>query len=301
MRCLRCSNEIAPGLDTCPQCGAARPPLPPTFAQAELEFLRLAAAYRAGRIDQAAFRHELGRLSVQDERGVIWALANDGRWHWYSSEGWVQADPPPLVVAPAAVAPRAGAQRQARRPRLARLVLGCGGLVVLALALLALTGVLGYGEYQTTPLLVEGAAPAEGAPPAYPLSAGQQAVVDRLGYPQSFTLLFFQEAGEDVRLETWSYYGAGTEFTFRNGELMSETALDLSVGQLEPLPYRPDSFVAYMSLDQVVAAAGLDRYLIIPVEKAMVDKAQVYLAEQLAFGLQDGELVSVETLALESE
>jgi hypothetical protein len=48
-------------------------------------------------------------------------------------------------------------------------------------------------------------------------------------------------------------------------------------------------------------SAGLDRYLIIPVEKAMVDKAQVFLAEQLTFGLQDGELVSVETLALESE
>jgi hypothetical protein len=182
---------------------------------------------------------------------------------------------------------------------------GCAALIVVVIGLVALTVVLGRQEYASTPFLVEKASIRVEPPPPVPLSSAQGDVLARLGPPESFTILFYQEAEggsvRDARYETWSYFTAGTEFSFLNGELVGETPLDIAVSELVPLPYRPELFSAYMSLDQIVAATGLGRHLIIPVEKELMEDAQVYFADQLTFGLKGDELVFVETLPLEME
>lgn len=106
----------------------------------------------------------------------------------------------------------------------------------------------------------------------------------------------------DVRFETWSYYTSGLEYTFINGEQVAEDSLEIELlGELAPIPYRPEQFVAYMSLDEVIASAGLETYLVVPLEKELVEDGEVYYADELTFGLKNDELLYVEALALEIE
>jgi hypothetical protein len=65
------------------------------------------------------------------------------------------------------------------------------------------------------------------------------------------------------------------------------------------MPYRPEQFVAYMSLEELIAAAGLETYLVVPLEKELVEGGEVYYADELTFGLKNDELLYVEALALE--
>lgn len=91
-------------------------------------------------------------------------------------------------------------------------------------------------------------------------------------------------------------------YTFINGELTGEDELDISeIGKLAPMPYDPEQFRAYMSLDEVLAAAGLDTYLGIPLEKEFLKNGDLYYGESLTFGLVGGELRYLEALALIEE
>jgi hypothetical protein len=302
MRCRHCGTD-SPGYTTCPHCSAPLAQLLPPFDQAERRFIALHDRHRTGQVDARQYQSELRQLSVRDAQGAYWSLAPDGRWLRHGPEGWVPADPPHRPLPP----PAEPSPRQAPRTRRRWLwpAVGCAALVVVAAGLLILTLVLGRQEYASTPLLVEEAPVRVEAPAPVPLSPAQEDVVARLGPPESFTILFYQEpvgsSMRDARYETWSYFTAGTEFSFLDGELVQEIPLDISVSELAPLPYRPELFSAYMSLDQIIAATGLGRHLMIPVEKELAQDAQVYFADQLTFGLQGNELVFVETLPLEVE
>ncbi|MGD2048040.1 MAG: zinc ribbon domain-containing protein [Chloroflexota bacterium] len=300
MKCTRCGTELAPGVVTCPQCGAARPQLPRRFTQLEQRFVSLDNAYQSGRLDRQVYQAELDKLVLQDEFGVIWALSSEGRWYWYN-DGWVRGDPPSLESTGSTITfPKT-------RGRWLWPTVGCGCLtLLLVVAAVATVAWLGYEEYKSSPMLVEEMSSGGDVSAGYTLSAVQQDLVKQQGYPESFAILFYQEESsdgslEDIRYETWSYYSAGTEFTFLNGQLIDEGALNLEVSDLVPLTYQPEQFTLAMNLDEVIATAGLDRYLVIPVDEIMVEDAQVYFAEQLTFGLKEDELVFVETLALEVE
>jgi hypothetical protein len=54
-----------------------------------------------------------------------------------------------------------------------------------------------------------------------------------------------------------------------------------------------------MDLQQVIAAAGLDSFLVVPLEKELVAGGEVYYADRLTFGLKDDELCYLEALALD--
>lgn len=143
-----------------------------------------------------------------------------------------------------------------------------------------------------------------GAP--LPLSNDQQRVRAERGDPEAFLILFYEETLEDgtigdVRTETWSYYTGGIEYTFINGVLEAQAAIEAGIGELTPAAYQPEQFQATMSLEEVLAVAGLDSFLLVPLEKELVDGGEVYYADRLAFGLQDGELRYLEALALEVE
>jgi hypothetical protein len=141
----------------------------------------------------------------------------------------------------------------------------------------------------------------------YQLSAEQSSLVSEIGYPESFILLFYEEEAVDgslqpVRLETWEYYSAGESYTFLNGELDSSDSLDVgSLGSLAALPYVPEQFAANMSRDDVLLAAGVEDFIVVPLEKEYLESGDLYYADSLAFGLVDGELRYLEALALVEE
>jgi hypothetical protein len=166
---------------------------------------------------------------------------------------------------------------------------------------LAALGWIGYDVQRFTPRILEGIEVSVAAPPEYGLTADQQETLTALGPPQSFSILFYQDAMEDgsvydVRMETWTYYDAQTQITFVDGSRVAHDPLIVEVGIVQPVPYRPEQFTGGMTLAQVLAAASLDTYLMVPLEKELLPQGEVYYADQLTFGLKDGELRYIESL-----
>ena len=279
--------------------------LPPTFQALETRLTDLQARYGRGELDANAYQAEVHGLTVQDEAGQNWWLGGEaGAWHYWDGSEWVRGMPPaagqPAAAAPAAVAPAPKAKRS-RRP----LVLGCGVGVLVVAVLAAIFLIGGWQAYQQEPKIVEGIVPEALELASYALTTGQNNVIDRLGYPEAFAILFYEEESGDgsfseVRFETWSYYTSGLEYTFINGEQVAEDPLEIELlGELVRIPYRPEQFVAYLSLDEVIISAGLETYLVVPLEKELVKDGEVYYADELTFGLKNDELLYVEALALE--
>jgi len=126
------------------------------------------------------------------------------------------------------------------------------------------------------------------------------------GPPDAFVILYFDEVAADgsiqaSSLEQWTYYRDGVEFSFADDQLIAEDPVNLQPGsEAEPVPYDPEHFSAYMSLEEVVAAAAVQEYLGGPVD-LMVEDGEMYVADRLMWGLKDDELRYVEAVALEVE
>ena len=73
------------------------------------------------------------------------------------------------------------------------------------------------------------------------------------------------------------------------------------IGTIDPLPYFPEQFGAYMSLDEVISAAAIDTYAEIPVEDEFIQGGVLYFANSLSFGLKDDQLVYLEAIALTAQ
>jgi hypothetical protein len=178
--------------------------------------------------------------------------------------------------------------------------------VVLACLSGTILFVLMRTAYLQSPRAVTISSPAEPGELVYTLSQPQQQTVDQLGYPDAFTIYFYQahlEAGSDQgsRFETWSYYEEGLMFTFMDGEQVSQVTIPVLPDKFLPLPYQPEQFSTFMSLDRLKISTGIKEYVIQPIEPEIVQGAQVMYAEQLAFGMKYDRLVYVEALALTEE
>lgn len=107
------------------------------FEQAERRFKELQDQYDRGELGEDAFRVEVAKLLLRDERGAFWMLDTDaGTWFYNRGEGWLPGDPRaerPLEAAQ----PRA----RGRHPALAMVL----GAVLLALLALAVALVLRQG------------------------------------------------------------------------------------------------------------------------------------------------------------
>jgi hypothetical protein len=179
---------------------------------------------------------------------------------------------------------------------------GCllGALILAAVVLLAGAYLWMYMDY-TGPTLARVARPAE--PPSqapYALSSEQQQVVEELGYPESFTLLFYQDLDEqnmfyDIRFESWHYAAAGRDIVFANGEKISDEAVVYGEA-LVATPYRPEQFGASMRLKDVLASTGITEYVRTAADPALVASGEIYVASQLTFGMKAGRLMTVETV-----
>jgi hypothetical protein len=184
------------------------------------------------------------------------------------------------------------------------------GLVIFVLIILISAGLYlyaGWLGYQESPKRVEVDVPATSKPESYTLSSDQESSLLSYGYPEGFTILFYEEETpsqgiQTVRLETWDYYTKGTGLTFINGELTAEDPLKISeIGPIDPLPYSPDQFKAYMSLDEAISVTGIDTYIEIPVEDEFIEDGVLYFANSLSFGLKDDQLMYIEAIALTNQ
>jgi hypothetical protein len=180
------------------------------------------------------------------------------------------------------------------------------GLVIFTLILLAGAGIYlyaGWLGYQEAPKRVEVKDPSSSSYTGYSLSPDQESSLLSHGYPESFTILFYEEETssqgmQTVRLETWDYYTQGIGLTFINGNLVSEDPIQWdSQDPVVSPPYTPDQFSAFMTLAEVIASAGLETYIEVPLNKELMDKGTLYYGESLSFGLQNDQLVYIEALA----
>jgi hypothetical protein len=182
--------------------------------------------------------------------------------------------------------------------------------VILPLILIIAAGFYlyaGWLEYQESPMSIEVLEGPMQTERTYSFSQDQEDQLVIYGFPEGFTILFYEEETLDggvqsVRLETWDYYTQGIGLTFENGDLTAEDKIEIeSIGNLEPLPYSPDQFSAFMSLNEVIAAAGIDNYVEIPLDKEFLEGGVSYFAKALTFGLKDNELLYLEALAIHSQ
>ena len=145
--------------------------------------------------------------------------------------------------------------------------LGCFGWgivisLVLFIGLATVVGalaLLGIRDINQSPLEISELLPFP-KPSEYSLSSEQQDLRSQLGAPDHFTILFYEDdfGGTSTRMETWIYSQLGKSFTWLNGSLESEESIPVLSGEVLPLPYFPEQFTAYMSLEEVIGAAGID-------------------------------------------
>ncbi|MBU7004762.1 MAG: hypothetical protein HXS50_04295 [Theionarchaea archaeon] len=172
--------------------------------------------------------------------------------------------------------------------------------VLVVLLVLLIFFYLSWVEYKASPKLFGEIDPCQPPPDAYKLSANQSSILSQIGHPDSFQILFF--GGEsngnrvEVRLETWTYYSLGREISFLDGEMISDEVVEDEIGSPIEIPYRPEQFAAFMNLEEIIVAAGIEEYLVVPMEPGLVKGGEIIYAEELAFGLRDGELLYVETM-----
>ena len=185
--------------------------------------------------------------------------------------------------------------------------LGCGCLVFVIIIIVGAFLYAGWLGYKEAPMIVEVQESSPQLQDPYTLSSAQEEQLFTYGYPEAFTILFYEEettsgGAAPVRLETWDYYTQGIGLTFINGELTAEDVIEIdNVGSLDPLPYYPEQFSAFMSLEEVIAAAGIDSYVEIPLEKDFLEGGVSYFANSLTFGLKNDELLYIEALALTTD
>lgn len=196
------------------------------------------------------------------------------------------------------------AQTRPQRMKTARILICFLGIVLLALGGYLY---LGWRSFQEAPKLITIPKSGGQITEPYQLSSAQEDVLFSRGYPDAFTILFYEEEtvggpAQTNRLESWDYYNQGIGLTFLNGELTAEDPIEGSgVQSVDPLPYFPEQFAAFMSFEEVIAAAGLETYVEIPLDKDLMTDGQLYYGPALAFGIQDNQLRYLEVLALSQD
>jgi len=78
------------------------------FQEAEKTYKELAAQHSSGKLNDAAFEAEVGKLRMQDDQGRWWQIGvQTGEWYMHDGQKWNKAKPPTPAPAPtvAPVAP----------------------------------------------------------------------------------------------------------------------------------------------------------------------------------------------------
>jgi hypothetical protein len=183
--------------------------------------------------------------------------------------------------------------------------LTCLGGIVLVLmcgvAALIAAWFLGINQFQNSPRLVEDFSFPGQPRTGYLFSDQQKEWIIEHGYPPAFTILFYQEEAPDggvwhVRQEIWYYFDSDQQVTFLNGGFVAVEPSVLTGGKAQ-WGYHPDMFTMFMSRAQLAQATGINDWMIVPVEDALVPDAEVYYADGLTFGFKHDKLIYVEAFA----
>ena len=138
-------------------------------------------------------------------------------------------------------------------------------------------------------------------PPSANYSESQIEVINRLGQPESFTLMMValdEDSEEIVRNEIWNYFSLGSRFIFLRGELILTEDID-SIDEESVLPgYTPDQFRAGMSFAEVLEVTGEREFVLMEVIDEYIESGDLYYTEQLVLGFKDDQLFFVESQPL---
>lgn len=151
--------------------------------------------------------------------------------------------------------------------------------------------------------LVQNYHPAASPVSQYTLSETQQAHVDEYGYPDRFTIFFFDEMLPDgqlyaMRHESWYYDSRGYEIVFRNGDKFTErNGAPIEIKGLGRTVYSPQGFTAEMNLDALLNLQGETGFFVQNVDDNLL-KGELIFIQGLAAGFEEGYLSYVETLPL---
>ncbi len=137
--------------------------------------------------------------------------------------------------------------------------------------------------------------------PAGSYSEDQIEIVNRLGPPESFTIMICatdEESDETVRTEIWNYYSMQSRFVFTDGKLIMTEEIE-AIDENAVMPeYTPDRFVYGMSFKEVIDILGEKEFALAEVIDEYVENGDLYFTEQLVLGFKDDRLFYVESLPL---
>jgi hypothetical protein len=197
---------------------------------------------------------------------------------------------------------RSGKDPAYRKPRTVWFIVGVCFLIIACIAFTVSIIIIRNAYYQT-PRIVNIPNSGSSGEFVHTLSIDQQKTIEELGYPDAFTIYFYQnnpDAGYDqgIRFETWTYYNESIMLSFQDGEPVNQEIIDSAPGNNLPMPYQPEQFATFMSLNRLIKSTGIQTYLILPLGLEVIRDGQVFYADQLTFGMKNGRLMYVETLAL---
>lgn len=151
--------------------------------------------------------------------------------------------------------------------------------------------------------LVQDYHPAASPVSQYTLSVTQQAYVDEHGYPDRFSIFFFDEMLPDgeifsMRHESWYYDARGYEIVFRNGDKFTErSGAPIQIEGLGRTVYSPQEFTEEMDLDALLSIQGENGFFVQNVDDDLITGELIFI-QGLAAGFEEGRLSYVETLPL---
>ncbi len=303
MNCAKCGTFMDEKTPLCQQCGTFQPQNVVEFADLHNRAVEILRGYSSGKFDVNIYRERLQKLLVQDANGAWWTFdpAND-RWLRFERNQWEEVVPGGNVLSTESPVGSLPADSKLKRKRLMTVLF----VLLPLLVLIYFAGgflLAGFDEYQALAKIIEDVPAAEDIPSPYVLSSAQTLIRSEYGPPESFSILFYQEeqmdgSFEDTRAETWTYYSAGKEFTFINGDLEGSDEITHDLAGIIPTGYVPEQFTAEMTLADLAAAAGLDTYLYIPLDSELVEDGRLYYAPQLAWGFKKSALAFVSGTAL---
>jgi hypothetical protein len=182
------------------------------------------------------------------------------------------------------------------------LILAVTVLIFACLFTIVIITIFAIRDYNATPRIIEDIQ-VNAHTSDYQLSTAQREAIGANGYPDGFTLLFYDDeaTGKVMRFETWLYLLPGMQYSFLNGEDQGVESIAAIDSEVLDMTYYPEQFTAYMSLEEVLSAAGLTEMMVMPLEEALVPGGQSFFGDRITFGLKNGQLMYLETLPFVSD
>lgn len=134
------------------------------------------------------------------------------------------------------------------------------------------------------------------------LSSQQKQLVEKFGYPTSYTISFGEMTIEGqyrpARLEIWNYDRHGRAFYFVDGKFTQDRDIAF-IDKADPFPIAPSKFDKEMSLDQIKGIIGGGPTASGKVPDKLLASTTVYdFSDQVKIGIKDNKVIYIQTFPL---